>query len=239
VVEDRYATGAYGRDNPGWHAEDAPHKAKILAEVLRGLEPVPELVVDVGCGTGGVLAHLKALLDRAGLERTRYQGWDVAPEAVERARALAGPRLDFVLGDLAAAELRADLVLCVDVVEHLVDDLAFLVALRSRGQRFLFRLPLDLSALDVVRPHRLLAARRRWGHLHAYSRATALQLLSEAGYRALQVSYDRVPPEVEGLRGRAVDAVRRGAFRIAPHATVAVLGGWSLVVLAEPLPSDG
>jgi SAM-dependent methyltransferase len=227
-VSDAYQTGAYAQVNPDWHEADAPHKAAVLLEVLRALGWTPRTVVDVGCGTGAVLARFVGEV---------REGWDPSPEAIRRAARHESEGVRFVCGDFLAESRRVDLVLCVDVLEHVPDDLAFLVALRERADRFLFRIPLDLSALDLVRPRRLLEARRNLLHRHVYSRELALDLLERAGYRAEHVRYDRVPPPLDTLRRRSVDALRRTAFAWAPDTTVRALGGWSLVVAATAAQS--
>jgi SAM-dependent methyltransferase len=232
-VADPYRSGSYADRNPDWHEQDAASKACALAELIRYSGLLPATVVDVGCGTGGVLAALKAALD-AELPATWWEGWDIAPEAIARARRLReGERLQFVCGSFQASERRADLLLCIDVVEHTPDDLAFIEHLRDRSDWFLFRIPLDLSVLDVIRPSRLLQSRDRWGHRHFYTRDLALDLLLTAGYRVETVRYDRVPPPVDTVRRRVVDGVRRSLFRIAPDRAVRWIGGYSLLVLAR------
>jgi SAM-dependent methyltransferase len=232
-VSDAYQTGAYAQANPDWHEGDAPHKAAVLAEVARSLGWSPATVVDVGCGVGAVLESFVAALriDRSDLIG---EGWDPSVEAIRRAQTRASESLRFVCGDFLAQGAPAELALCVDVVEHVPDDLAFLTALRDRADRFLFRIPLDLSALDLLRPHRLLDARRTLLHRHVYTRELALELLARAGYHIEHVRYDRVPPARDTLRRRVVDAVRRASFARLPVLTVRALGGWSLVVAATP-----
>lgn len=230
---DPYRSGRYAEENPDWHDADAPHKALTLAEIARYAALSPRSVADVGCGTGRVLWELKRALDEDWPE-TIYEGWDIATAPLTRARGrYEGQRIDFFEGDFLASERRVDLVLCVDVIEHIVDDLAFLSALRSRADWFLFRIPLDLSALDVLRPARMLSARRRYGHRHLYSKEIALSLLSEAGYRPEVVRYDRVPPPRETIRQRSVDAARRAAAYTLGDRAVRALGGFSLVVCAR------
>jgi len=229
-MTDRYRSGQYGRDHPSWHEEDAPAKAEVVAELLRFGGLSPEVVVDVGCGTGGVLWHLHRRL-AAELPDTQWEGWDIAPDAVARARQREGEALGFVCGDVFTSERRADVILCLDVVEHVDDDLSFLERLRDRGRAFVLRLPLDLSVWDVARPRpRLLAVGPGLGHRHLYTRELALQRLADAGYDVVAERYHRAQPLGRGL----LDRVRGRGMRAAPHLTVRWLGGYSLVVLAEP-----
>lgn len=229
---DRYTSGNYAADNPDWHDSDAASKADALIRLIRFAGLQPRTVVDVGCGTGGVLRRLHAELD-AELPETSWEGWDIAREPIRRARRSEGGRLRFVCGDFLRSDRRVELLLCLDVIEHVSDDLAFLRALRSRADWFIFRIPLDLSVLDLVRPARMLDARHRYGHLHLYSRELALDLLEEAGYLSEIVRYDRVPPSLGSPRRRAVDRLRRGLFAIAPDHAVRWIGGWSLLVAAR------
>ena len=229
---DPYTSGAYAVDNPDWHESDAPHKARALAELIRFAGLRPRTVIDVGCGSGGVLYHLMRRL-QSELPETAWEGWDIAKEAIRRARKHEGGRLHYVGEDFLASERQADLLLVIDVIEHVADDLAFLQSLRSRGTWFLFRIPLDLSALDLVRPHRLIRARRTLRHRHFYTRELAVQLLEEAGFEVERVEYDRVPPPTDTPRRAWVDWVRTSLFARAPDLTARLLGGYSLLVLAR------
>ena len=57
-MSDPYQSGAYADANPDWHEADAPHKAAVLADVVRELALSPRTVADVGCGVGMVLSEL-------------------------------------------------------------------------------------------------------------------------------------------------------------------------------------
>lgn len=232
-MTDRYTSGQYVIDNPDWHEADAPHKARAIAEMIRFAGLHPATVTDVGCGTGGVLLHLSKQLAEH-LPDTAWEGWDIAGDAIRRARKREGGRLHYVKGDFLQSERRVDLLMAIDVVEHVADDVAFLRALRNRADWFLFRVPLDLSAWDLVRPRRLLNARRQYGHRHVYTRELLLQTLTEAGYDVETLSYDRVPPARDSVRQRVVDRVRRSLFVASPELTARLLGGFSLLVLARP-----
>lgn len=232
-VSELYTSGRYARENPDWHERDAPHKARAVAGLVRSLGWRPASVVDVGCGTGGVLRRLR---EELGPEAPggRWEGWDVAPEAIARAARHEAPGLRFVCGDYAADGPRADLLLVLDTAEHTPDDVAFLAALAARAEHLILRIPLELSVLDVLRPARALEARRRYGHRHAYTRELAFAVLDEAGLEVLAWRHDRVPPDTPTARARLVDAARRALFTLAEEPTVRWLGGWSLLVAARP-----
>lgn len=217
-MQDRYRSGAYADANPDWHDADGVHKARAIADWLVRL--APRRVIDVGCGTGAVLAELASVLPHATLE-----GWDIAPRAVARAEARG---VHVSLGDPVAAGRRADVALVLDVLEHVPDDAEFLVQLRDVAPMLVLRLPLDLSAVDLVRPQRLIAARRDLGHLHLYTRALAEELLARTGWQLTASRYDRA-----GRRRGALEPLRHLAQRVAPDLGVRLLGGFSWLALAR------
>lgn len=228
-MRERYRSGAYAEQHPRWHEEDAAAKAAAVAELLQYGGVEPDVVVDVGCGTGGVLVDLHRRFGGR-WPATHWEGWDIAPEPIRRARAHEGGQLHFVCGDFLASERQADLLLCLDVFEHMHDDVGFLESLRPRARWMVFRIPLDLSVWDVLRPHRLNAVGPRFGHHHVYTRELALQRLEQAGYRVAAERFHRI--RHGGPRG--LDRLRDLWGRVAPRTAARVLGGVSLMVLAEP-----
>lgn len=238
-VTDPYTTGDYARHNPDWHEGDALHKAAAVAALVLGHLPRaagrhdrpvgPLHVADVGCGTGAVLAAVLPVLRATG------EGWDVAPEAIRRARArpvATGAPPAFHVGDFAAEGDPVDLALLLDVVEHVPAPEAFLRAVAAKADHVALRLPLEDSAWDRLRPARARAARERYGHLQAWSRKGALDLVRAAGLRVVAETYDRVPPVVSGP-GAFSDRVRELLVAVSPHRGVALMGGYSWLVLLE------
>lgn len=81
----------------------------------------PERIVDIGCGEGLVAGALKenSLF-------SEYQGIDINAQSIETAKRL-NPDLDFVIGDFLLMEPAAqssDMVLCLEVLEHLDNPIA-------------------------------------------------------------------------------------------------------------------
>ena len=201
-------------------------------EMVRRHRLAPASVVEVGCGAGGILAALQLELPPV----TDFIGYEIAPKALELARPLENEHLHFVLGDFSALpSSRFDLLLAMDVIEHVEDYLGFLRALRERAAAHIFHLPLDLSLLSAVQPARLKWAHDSVGHLHYFTAETALAALSNAGYSVTDcfftaVELDLNPPANQRQRMRAV---RRLGRRLSPAWTARILGGLSLLVLCR------
>jgi 2-polyprenyl-3-methyl-5-hydroxy-6-metoxy-1,4-benzoquinol methylase len=227
----RYVDGQYEQANPSWHDEDAPWKVEKIANFLREEEVRPKSVCDIGCGTAGVLAGLANRM-----RGVKLVGYDISPKAVDLARRLH-PEVEVRLGepDESCSE-RFDLVLLIDVFEHVEDYLGFLRRVAPLGQRLLCHIPLDMTALTVARVKPILRAREQVGHLHYFSKDTAIATLRDAGYaiEASRYTAGTIDLPDRTLRRKIAKWPRRIGFRVAPDFTVRTLGGYSLLVLCRP-----
>lgn len=222
---DRYRGEQYLESNPDWHTADSPWKAEQVLLALDGWRP--QTVCEVGCGAGEIL---RLLHERWGTRRA--VGYDIAPAAIEMARAREAGRLVFKLEDAAASSERFDLMLLMDVIEHVEDPLGLLRALRFKSARVVLHIPLDLSVQSVLRPRRLLRTREVLGHLHYYTRETALATLQDAGYRIVSVHYTAggVDRPAQSWKARAVRQPRR---LLQASVAARTLGGFSVLVVAD------
>jgi predicted TPR repeat methyltransferase len=236
-MSDIYHDGSYLEDNPDWHEADAPWKASNIARMLADHALHPATIVDVGCGTGGVL---RTLADD-GVDADLH-GWEISPQAHEIAvdRSRGTGNVEWHLGDfLSGGPDHVDLVMAIDVFEHIEDYLGFLRSLAVRADHHLFHIPLDLSVQAVLRGRPILANRARLGHLHYFTKDTALATLADAGYDVIDHRYTSAALDRgENLSPRAalLRLPRRVGARVAPDFAARVLGGWSLLVLARPRP---
>ena len=232
AVSRRYLSGEYAANNPTWDSEDAPWKAGLIADLIRAKGLAPARVVEVGCGAGGVLAGLRVHLPAATL-----QGFDIAPGAARFWPNHAEFRIEFTAGDfLELGRGRYDLVLLLDVLEHLADPHGFLTAIRDRAANFIVHFPLDLSAASVVRESPLLESRVRVGHIHYFTKGLALALLRECGFDILHWQYTGAAfaSPHRTLRTRLAALPRRIAYAVSKDWGVRLLGGETLLVLARP-----
>lgn len=229
---DRYTDGEYLKQHPGWHREHSAWKAAQIRALLARNALAPRTVVEVGCGAGGILAALQRELDPT----VELIGYEIAPDALKLAEPLRNDRLRFVLGDFAASEAPPpDVLLAIDVVEHVGDYLGFLRALRPRARAHVFHLPLDLSLLSSAQPRRLDWNYESVGHLHYFTQETALRALRNVGYEIADwtltcVELDLPPPVGQQQRLRTL---RRLGRRISPDWTSRLLGGFSLLALCR------
>jgi SAM-dependent methyltransferase len=226
-----YADGTYLRNNPDWHVDDSPWKAKHVAAMLGRHAIAPASVCEIGCGAGEILRSLSTMLEPG----TRFFGYEISPDAYALCSRKASDKLHFRLDNLLDSDEHFDVVMAIDVFEHVEDYFTFLRKLRTKGRYKIFHIPLELSAQEVLRGTPLIHARRSVGHIHHFSKDTALAVLEDCGYRVIDHSYTSGRTELGGLgfKSQLMKLPRQALFRMNPDAAARVLGGYSLLVLAE------
>jgi SAM-dependent methyltransferase len=180
-----YQSGAYLLNNPSWDEEGSEWKASQVLKMMERNHLRPKSIVEVGCGAGGVLASLSEVLPDI-----TFTGFDIAPDAGQFWEKHASRKVNFSVGDfLQETTDHFDVLLLLDVFEHVPDPLDFLSALNGRADHFIFHIPLDLSAISVARESPLLNVRRKIGHIHYYTKGLAMSLLDECGFQVISWSY--------------------------------------------------
>ena len=226
-----YTDGTYLRNNPDWHSDDSPWKAAHVARMLERHGIVPATVCEVGCGAGEILKSLSERLEPG----TRFFGYEISPDAYRLCARKSGGNFAFKLANLLDEPAHFDLVMAMDVFEHVEDCFTFLRKLRTKGKHKIFHIPLDLSAMSLARGKKLLDMRRSVGHIHYFSKDTALALLEDTGYKVVDYFYTSGATELGGLgwKTRLMKGPRQALYAMNPDVAARMLGGYSLLVLAE------
>ena len=227
-----YTNEEYLKNNPTWGLEDARFKADKISRMLKKHRLTPKSVVDVGCGAGGVLSELHAILP----EDTYFYGYDISPHAIQFCQNIKKDRIEYGISDIASVNKNDfDLMLALDVFEHLEDYYAFLRELRGKGTYKIFHIPLEMCAQTVIRMKPLLGARKQVGHLHYFTKDIALTVLKETGYEIIDYLYTTDDFDIifKSPRTFLAKLPRSLAFAIHKDLAVRILGGYSLLVLAK------
>ena len=227
-----YTEGAYLEQNPDWHASDSEWKATQILGMLARNDVRAASICEVGCGAGEILRQLHDRLEH----RPSLTGYEISPQAFELAVPRATDRLTFHLGDLLEEpDARFDLMLAIDVLEHVEDYRGFLRGLQARAPLTLLHIPLELSALAALRPSMLTAHRKLLGHLHVFTDATALDMLESVGYEIVDWNFTAAS-STQPMTGKngLLERMRRIVFPRAPALASRLFGGYSMLVLAQP-----
>ncbi len=231
-LEQRYTDGDYLRQNPGWSLEDAEWKAGMIAALIRENKVEFSSVAEVGCGAGGVVHSLQQQF--AGVS---FSGYDISPQAIALAQQFQQEWLQFYNEDFLQKDTDTpDLILVIDVVEHVPGFYEFLTKLREKGRQFIFHIPLDMSCRTLLKPHVLLQQRKSVGHLHYFTKEQVWWALQDCGYtiRHWQYTKPRIDIDKPDSFKRAVKkTLRNASFSMGKNSSVKLWGGYSVLILAE------
>jgi len=231
-VEDIYKRGEYMSNNPTWHVEDSPWKAKQILKIIMSNDLHPNTICEIGCGAGEILRQMHSVMGND----ISFVGYETAPAAFEMCLQRKTSRLDYRLGDLLEdSSAFFDIVMAVDVIEHVEDYFSFLRRLKQKAQYKILHIPLDLSAQVVLRVAPLKIKRKVVGHIHYFTKDIAVDMLSDVGYEVIEFFYTSSTFETRGgsAKSRLLSLPRRIGFKFCPDLTVRAIGGYSLMVLAK------
>ena len=103
------------------------------------------------------------------------------------------------------------------------------------ARNFVFHIPLDMNTQMVLRGEPIRRVRRSVGHIHYYSKDTALAALEDTGYEIAEHRYTAAANERSPLlRSKLMRIPRSVLFGISQDFAARLLGGYSLIVLAKP-----
>ena len=228
---DIYKSGKYLDSNPDWHAADAPYKARWINEILYRNLVDPTSIVEIGCGSGDILVNLENYFPQAMLT-----GYDISPQACSISSSKETDHLSFYEADyLAEPIVPTDLLMAIDVFEHVEDYMSFVRAMKPRANWKLFHIPLDLSVQGLLRGQPLMHAREVVGHLHYFYKETALATLKDCGYEIIDWNYTFGTEALPGrsLRTKMFNLPRRALRLLGEDMAVRITGGASMMVLAR------
>jgi cyclopropane fatty-acyl-phospholipid synthase-like methyltransferase len=227
-----YEDGTYLRNNPKWHEDDSPWKAKQITKMLKKHNITPSRVCEIGCGAGEILNTLANNFE----DGVSFYGYDVSPQAFEICSLKKKNNLHFFLKDLFDEEDMAfDVVMAIDVLEHVEDYFGFLRKLKNKGTYKIFHIPLDLSVQTVLRSSPILKGRSSFGHIHYFTKETALATLKDTGYDVVDYFYTNSALELPNLSWKAnlIKLPRMVFFSLHHDLAARTLGGFSLLVLTK------
>ena len=229
---DMYLDGEYQKHNPTWDMEDAPWKADLIFKMIQKHRLEPKTICEVGCGSGEILNQLQKRMPSMCI----FTGYEISPQAYKLCQLRKNERLFFHLENyLEDSGTPCDLILLIDLIEHLEDYFHFLREIKPKSQYKILHIPLEMFVLAVMHQKFLLGQRKKVGHVHFFSKDLALQVLRDIGYEIIDYSYTAgySLPRDYGMKDRILKIPRRLLFPVARDFTVRVFGGYSLLVLVK------
>lgn len=219
TARDLYTGGKYAALNPTWHTADSLWKAKHILRAIKQSGIDHNTVAEIGCGPGSILNELRARFE------AEYSGFDPSLDAISMAQ--PHDHVSIKLGGIECME-EYDLVLCIDVIEHVEDVFGFLRSLLPKGKKFIFHIPLDMSCCGILR-NTVMASREAVGHIHYFDRNTALATLKDCGFEVTNCFYtDSTEIHRQPFKG----FLKHALFNMKPGLAALIFSGFSIMVTA-------
>lgn len=197
--------------------------SKTRAEIAPLLPDNVDTVLELGCGSGGTMAWLRSI------RAVRYAA---AVEISAEDGAIARTAFDHVeIGDIASVPMqfqtgRFDLILALDVLEHLTDPEQTMAMLYDRlkpGGTIVISLP-NVAHYQVAFP---LLFKGSWEygdeglldrtHLRFFTEATARRMIEQCGLKVGKIQYIYIYPNIFSIFGLNSRQWRWYSHRLLEH----------------------
>ncbi len=227
-----YTNGKYFGNNPTWSVEDSAWKGIIIESILKRNSIVFNEIIEVGCGAGKILEYLQKKNPNQ-----NFLGYDISPQAIDLALSIKNDSLNFFLADFIESYNKVtDVILIIDVIEHVADYYGFLNKLKPKGKNFVFHIPLDMSVHTVLKPHINLQQRNSVGHIHYFTKEHVFWMLQDCGYKIINWEFTKPSIDVQpvkGIKQNIKKVLRNITFSISKKWSNRFWGNYSLMILAE------
>jgi len=186
----RYINGDYGIQHSDWHLADSPNKVKDIAPALKfiaeNIDNCSIKIGDIGSGVGGVLNETVKVLkqDYPHLNVTAI-GYEIASSAVETCRSLF-PTLEIRQKAFDDSDGCFDLVMFIDVLEHLENPWELLRIARNTSEYMVVRQPL-LDNFSTFRHNNYRDQRQHWGHISYFNYYSFIDMAYATGWLPVKV----------------------------------------------------
>ena len=230
-VPDIYTDGGYLERSRKWHIEDSAWKAQQIIKMITRNNLTPQTVCEVGCGAGEILYQLYLHLSR----NINYTGFEVSPQAYKLCKERERENIVFFLKDFTEeVNIFFDLALFIDVIEHVENMHAFLRTVKKKGEYKIFHIPLDLYVLNLIKESNLVEGLNYPGHIHFFTKKTAIRTLQNQGYEIVDYFYTPAADmPKKTLMSKLIRPAQRISHRLNSDLGMRVFGGSSLLVLSK------
>ncbi|MEO5644603.1 MAG: class I SAM-dependent methyltransferase [Bacteroidia bacterium] len=228
-MNDIYNDETYLKNNPTWHEEGALFKTEKIISLLKRHSIPLKTICEIGCGSGEILVQLEKRLPA----EIQFTGLDISKDAMAIAKKKETQKIKFELKDIAQETSVFDLLLVIDVIEHIDNYFQFLDTINSKGNYTLFHIPLDMSVWTLYREKMLIESKNRVGHIHNFTEDFILSILADHGFQPVDKMYTEPVFESSSFKQKIANAIRKFLFFFNEKFATKFMGGYSVLVLCK------
>jgi len=232
-----YEDEKYLSENKTWHVEDSPWKATQILRLINGhnIKLGTGTICEVGCGAGEILVQLSRQLSND----CTFVGYDISPQLQNMWRERENDRIRFISQDFRTSKEFYDILMFIDVIEHIEDYIGFLKEIKGRGHYKIFNFPLEIFAIKALMGHKYLDSRAKYGHIHYFNKDICLSVLKELDFEIIDYFYASGAIDLSSTTtsistlSKMAKIPRILLSKFSTDLTAKLLGGYSLFVLAK------
>lgn len=232
-----YENEKYLIENKTWHVEDSPWKASQILRLIEvnNIELDSITICEVGCGAGEILVQLSEKIE----SNCSFVGYDISPQLQNMWKERGNDRIKFIGKDFLDSQEYYDVLMFIDLIEHIEDYIGFLRKIKDRGRYKIFHFPLEIFAVKALLGHKYLESRAKYGHIHYFNKEICLAVLKELDFRIIDSFYAPMAIDLSSITtsisplSKMAKLPRVILSKFSTELTAKLLGGYSLFVLAE------
>lgn len=232
-IENLYNSTKYSDNTGGWCPDEDKEKAKTIKKILDAAKVKSDIssIIDIGCGTGGILADVKLSFNRD----LYCEGTDFSEIAIKKAREIGINDIVFSTKKLSELDKKFDLIILSHVLEHVMDWDSFLKELLKISNKYIYiNVPLEVNLINTLRGSALTGTYKKYGHVHFFDENFVTNYLIDSGFKIIAKDY--------GEEFKVANSTIRGKFARLPRIicgifskklTARIFGGYSLAILIK------
>ena len=246
-----YSTDEYISKNPSLHEVDSPWKIDkiipLVDEMINLCHKKQMNLLDVGGGAGLILKEVSSYIERTyGVHVDKY-ALDLSPGML-KIQVKNNPDAKALNEDIRKTSLsnkEIDLVLMIDVLEHVPNPIKALEELTRISKMAIFKVPLDNNVLSNTRSIITHGKSRKQsiesiGHINSYNFNSLRHQIETNGGRILNsyftnvfdyfLSSNHYAPKMNN-KSKAVNCVASYTFKISPSSCSYLFGDFAMLLI--------
>lgn len=230
-----YNSDSYEKNTDNWEDDVSVYRSEAFINAIKnaGLANKIESILDVGCGSGGVLAEIAR--NRC-IMPVNLEGIDISCNAVQLARNLAVKKevendVNYSVKSITDIDAvpKKTIISLIHVLEHCPDMLEMLNECSKRSYYQYINIPLEYNLFYAFRMGIPAKLYDKYGHLHFFDESFFLKFLEKNGYNLLAKSYSMdFMVRKSGIPYFVLQRLRKLSLRFfGPLTTIRYMGGIS------------
>ena len=201
MIKNIYTSNYYLEKNPSLHEEETSWKIKkikpLVDQFLVRFNEKKLRLLDVGGGTGKILKEISEYIEKKHKIKVEKYALDLTPKILELQRKNNSSLRKALNEDISHTSLKKkeiDLVLMIDVLEHIPNPKRALKELNRISDYVIFKVPLEKNLIMILANFLTLGKVRkkiiqRLGHINVYNLRILNKQLENNGFYIISSNY--------------------------------------------------